>query len=830
MKIKNTKILIPIFFLVILSIPITPSNAVIPPVIPEIPNREEVVWTTGAYTNLSSLNPWREFPDPWAILMFEPLFGKNTLTKEVIPCIGEEYAWLSVGTELHIKINPEAKWSNGRQINATDVYFSYLLAANQTQWKTNFPIRFTSYNIENATGVSFEMTLGYEYSKKAIDWISTNIPILPWYEVYKEVNATYDIDGSGNLSLFTNDWWDPAFNEDWKVCSGPYAPVYRNTAQTATIYQRRHDWWGNTSTFELYPDLPNWDAPNHPEYVGHLKIELNYQKDTAFLAGLVDLHAGDYYDMWNDIGRNNFLTYSNGWYGQYPPYQAALGNPLNVAFNHEYGAPLNLSWFREAMAWMINYDLIPEVATFEYIRRSEPTFLDSLSPVHAPYFNDSLAIQYRRRYNLTKAAEILLANGCTGSIGNAWYLPAQYGGGEIGPFTMICPRGWIVERIFTEFVCIDFTNFGIPVYCESVNTGTPEEWDSWVSRWVDRDYELGMSGGEPKVIESPEVFFNAWRDDKDWNSNITGWYSPQTQEFNTLYEQLECETDPILYQYLLDEIQRIFCEEIPEIPCFINLYWYTYSEFYWEGWNNANTPFQQICTESTNDQFVAKHRMILNLISTGRELNSPTWVDEPTDQTIEYGENFIYDVEATDDSGTVYYMINDTDNFLINPNTGLITNNTILVEGLKYLNITAYDPSNNDIQKIITITVLPLDTTPPAWVEEPTDQTIEYGENFIYDVDAIDDSGTVYYMINASANFQIDPLSGIIINNTILKLGTYYLEITAYDPSDNDIQSVIKITVSADTDNIPGYDLVILITGMFISIIVIGSYKKKNFY
>ncbi|MBY9005720.1 MAG: hypothetical protein KGD63_03090, partial [Candidatus Lokiarchaeota archaeon] len=85
-----------------------------------------------------------------------------------------------------------------------------------------------------------------------------------------------------------------------------------------------------------------------------------------------------------------------------------------------------------------------------------------------------------------------------------------------------------------------------------------------------------------------------------------------------LYLQLETESDPVRYQYLLDEIQRIFCEEIPEIPCFVNGYWYTYSDWYWEGWTNALNNYQQLITEWTNNHIPMKTRMILNLVSTGR--------------------------------------------------------------------------------------------------------------------------------------------------------------------------------------------------------------------
>ena len=572
--------------------------------------RDEVAWTTGAKDPPSHLNPWSTTPDPMSQLMFETLFGFNSATQEYVPCIGTEFEWLASGDELHIKLNPNATWSNCRQINATDVYSSYKIAANQSQWKTDFALRFESYNIVNETGFMLNMNPSYPYSKRALTWISSNVPILPWYEVLEPVNATYDIDGSGNLSLWTNDWWSPAHNDDWKVLSGPYAPVYRDAAQQTSIFQKRDDWWGRINT-SLYSDLDNW-ANGGPKYVGHRITDNN---DAAFRSGNVDLHAGYYDKMQNDFDDSAFLKYANGWFGRDAPYQAALSSPLNVAFNHEYGFPLNESYFREAMAWMINYDPIPDAAASGYTRKSEATFLDSLSTVHAPYFNDSLADTYRRTYNQTHAAKILTDHNWTGTIGGTWLMPGSV---PVPTLTMICPQGWDDVRTFTEYVSNDFQAFGIPVIYEAIDTDAVGGWKIWTERWTTRNYELGMSVGEPKVIEPPEVFFNAWRGDIDWNNNVTGWNSATAHEFDALYLKLESESDPIKYQYYLDEIQRIFCEEIPEIPCFVNGYWYTYSEYYWEGWTSSDNEYQQLITVWTNNHIPMKHRMILNLVSTGR--------------------------------------------------------------------------------------------------------------------------------------------------------------------------------------------------------------------
>ena len=87
------------------------------------------------------------------------------------------------------------------------------------------------------------------------------------------------------------------------------------------------------------------------------------------------------------------------------------------------------------------------------------------------------------------------------------------------------------------------------------------------------------------------------------------------------------------------------------------------------------------------------------------------------------------------------------------------------------------------------------DNDTPIWDQTPTDQIIEYGEYFSYDVNASDIFGIDHYWINDTSNFYINT-EGLIRNITILNVGEYWLEIRAYDPSDNFISAEIKITVN----------------------------------
>jgi len=210
--------------------------------------------------------------------------------------------------------------------------------------------------------------------------------------------------------------------------------------------------------------------------------------------------------------------------------------------------------------------------------------------------------------------------------------------------------------------------------------------------------------------------------------------------------------------------------------------------------------------------------------------NAPEWSPTPVDQLLRVGDPFFYDVNASDTSG-VDYSINDTVNFDITPE-GVITNSLSLSEGVYPLEISAYNPFNNNITTTINIRFA--EDVPPEWDEIPEDQTIVEGESFFYDVDASYIFG-VEYSINDTVNFNITP-EGIITNSLNLSVGVYSLEISAYNPFNNSITATIDIRVISSSglpsNGIPGFDFnMIVLMISFASVVLIFRRKKysKNY-
>jgi len=168
----------------------------------------------------------------------------------------------------------------------------------------------------------------------------------------------------------------------------------------------------------------------------------------------------------------------------------------------------------------------------------------------------------------------------------------------------------------------------------------------------------------------------------------------------------------------------------------------------------------------------------------------PTWDEIPSNQVTEVGTALLYDVNASDLAGIGYYWVNDS-RFIVD-SAGLLMNDTFLPVGVYWLELRAYDGHNLFCSATFTVTME--DNYPPQWVEDPTDQIVEYGDSFIYDLDAIDTSGLEAWWLNDTIHFSIDT-NGVITNTMALPVGQYGLNVSVMDTVGNYLVATFTVTV-----------------------------------
>jgi peptide/nickel transport system substrate-binding protein len=560
-------------------------------------NRADIVWNTGYWRTASDLKPWDPNPAFGIALMYETLFGYDSVHGEYIPVIGTDFEWNDDGSALTINLNPDAEWSDGEPLDAEDVVMSYKMAANQTKYKADLTSRIKSFTEVDDTTVKFTANTGYEFSNNILQAISYDIPIVPEH-VFSEVRQEYMDSETGSLDAFNNDWFADDFKDEWKVCSGPYLPYYRSDTMSEEIYKYRDDWWGFG---KIHTDLPNGNR-KPPTYVGKREYSDNTAQDSAFLTGAVDCHSGYFKEIWKAMAKSEHI---NTYYGREMegPYYLALSSLITIAPNHNK-FPFNELWFRKVIAYSIDYDAIPGAASSGYWVRAKQGYIDNNSYAHKDAYDPECQEKYGISYDVDKAVEILKEHCNQGSDGK-WR--TKSGNVLLGNYEILTPSGWSDVGIATQLWAGYLSALNITTVKREVDFGA-----SYIPRVANGDFDMVMQTAGRRLLQTPYMFLGSYRGTHLWNSNTSFW---QNSTFNNLYRDLELTAnDEEKANEILSDMQMILAREIPEIPTHANGFWYAFSDQYWEGWVSEENLYNQPATVFTVDECAVKTRLYLNLV------------------------------------------------------------------------------------------------------------------------------------------------------------------------------------------------------------------------
>ncbi|MGY5881434.1 MAG: C-type lectin domain-containing protein, partial [Candidatus Thorarchaeota archaeon] len=151
---------------------------------------------------------------------------------------------------------------------------------------------------------------------------------------------------------------------------------------------------------------------------------------------------------------------------------------------------------------------------------------------------------------------------------------------------------------------------------------------------------------------------------------------------------------------------------------------------------------------------------------------APEWIATPTNQLVEFGEDFEYDLEATDTAGIDTWVVNNTIDFMIDGN-GMITSITALPVGEHPVEVIVTDILGNSTIAEFIIAVV--DTTAPEFIVTPEDQHLQYEEYFLYSIGATDLSGIDSWWLNDTT--YVNVTDGILFQLHTIPCGVRSLKI-----------------------------------------------------
>ena len=182
--------------------------------------------------------------------------------------------------------------------------------------------------------------------------------------------------------------------------------------------------------------------------------------------------------------------------------------------------------------------------------------------------------------------------------------------------------------------------------------------------------------------------------------------------------------------------------------------------------------------------------------TTFQEPAPPTWDPTPVNQLIEFGEDWYYDLNATDPAGIDSYNINDTTYFNLDSETGNLTTVGFLPFGIYSVEIMVNDTLGNENN--ITLVFHVQDTKSPNTANWEPELFVELGDPFIMQYYFTDVSGVDTILLNNTINFSLSQ-TGLLENRTSLPVDHYALQIQVNDTIGNCIKYNLSLFVQDTT-------------------------------
>ncbi len=472
-------------------------------------------------------------------LVYETLFMFNALDGKLYPLLGKEYSWNDEQTELTVVLNSDAKWSDGTQVTAEDVKYTYDTHVKyQSSTGADFSTYIDAFEATDDTTVVIKAKLGDD--GKAINPLKVTSFLNSAYIMQKAYLQTVEERNGEDADAVKQDTMEDL------VHTGPYGPYISNDQKAVII--RDDNYWGQAASM--------WGKLPVPKYIAHTIYKDNAAGQVALAQGEVDVcqqFITDVQNLWLEDG----LPIST-WLDD-APYGACEVMP-SMFFNVERPG-LDKKEVRRAIAMAVDYEQIIASA----MSGQSPTFAEYPRSVVGPTDGE------RKYVDFDAIADLQWTNadvdGANKLLDDAGIVDTDGDGirevdGTNLSFKAECPTGWSDWNASMEIVAAAGEKIGI-----DIQTYFPEA-SSFYDDMTTCNFDICMWSTPGAGMMNPYskgMFYFSEEYAKlpsNWSGNF-GHYMNDDAE--AILEAIPTETDEAKLKEYYTELSRILLDECPAV-------------------------------------------------------------------------------------------------------------------------------------------------------------------------------------------------------------------------------------------------------------------------
>lgn len=493
--------------------------------------------------------------DSARVLIYETLFLYNMLDGSLQPLLGESYEWNADQSQLTIKLNPAAKWSDGTKVTAEDVVYTFDTHVKYGSTTGNdYSAYIEKVEAKDDTTVVFNSKLD-----------DAGVPINPLkvieylpkvYVMQKSYLQTVEARNNNEADKVKEDVMDDL------VASGPYKPYYDDDQKV--VFIRDDNYWGTS----LWGSLPA------PKYIAHTIFADNAAGDIAFANGEVDVSqqfVSEIWKMWE--GGKPISNYIDD-----APYYVCATMP--TAFFNVERRGLDKAEVRKAIAMAVDFDQIISTAMSGY----SPTFKDVPRSLMNPTAAEQALVDQAALSDLQFTGKDI--EGANKLLDEAGVVDTDGDGireidGENLSYKAECPEGWSDWNASLEIVAAAGKEIGI-----NIETYFPDA-NTFYDDMTTGNFDICMWSPPGASISNPwtrsmALLSSTYNElEVNWSGNFGGFTSEKADE---ILAKIPTEQDQAKLKEYYTELSKIYLEEVPSFSLMYRpQVFHTVNESVWTG-------------------------------------------------------------------------------------------------------------------------------------------------------------------------------------------------------------------------------------------------------
>ena len=477
--------------------------------------------------------------------IYEPLLIYNPMVQDYVPWLATDYELSDDATELRLKLREGVQWSDGEAFDSEDVAFTFELMNQYPQLDTH--------------GLS-----------SLLESVSTQGP--DELIIHFNQPAFIGLERIAHQAIVPEHIWsdieDPTtFDNAEPVGTGPFTEVTLFETQLWQLEQNPYYWQDLGVQGLQFPALPSNDTAN-----------------LALLQGEIDW-AGNFVPAIDRIFVARNPEHHHYWF-------PLVGASVLLYPNHSHPTLQDIR-VREAISRSIDRDLLVRVAMFGYTQAADES---GLSDAYDQWQMTDYASRNRWTEYAPSKAEALLDEAGWTLDETGWrckegaYLTLKIG----------VVSGWSDWVRAAQVISQSLNSIGIKAQVDNRDFG------SWFHKLTTGDFDLslGWSNDGPHPVGFYKSMLSAKALKPIGENAGINWHRYEHSSADSWIERFEQSADAAVRLESAQELQKIFVENIPAIPLFLNPSWGAYNDSRITGFPSKENPYARLSPNHPPEQLL----------------------------------------------------------------------------------------------------------------------------------------------------------------------------------------------------------------------------------